>query len=129
MSDRITAKVAKGLDRVRGKLGPAGDLTLLNLSGKSPGGVNSYTVVGKSSSGWAPESKRGTDGASYVKLEVADIDGQLRDLVDGAGDTDRTTHFAFGGRVYRVEPEQTLRPVSEPYVWELRGYETADMYE
>lgn len=129
MGREITQAYAEGMDAEREALEIFDDLSLLSLSGKTPEGVNAYTLIENLSSGWMPEAKRGADGAAYVSLEVADGYDELRDLIDGTGDTDRTTHFAFGGTVYRVEPEQTLRPVSEPFVWELRGYQTSDTYE
>lgn len=129
MTYSATAVKARLFDRRRVRLKLEGDLILLTLSGKTSEGVNTYSVVATFPSGWFPEAKRGADGAAYTNLQIADVDGDLRDLIDGPGATDRTTHYAFGGIVRSVERDTILRPVSEPFIWELRGYETADTYE
>jgi hypothetical protein len=126
--DRTLLK-SKFFDRERARKLPGATLVLLSLTGKTPAGVNTYSAVSTVEGGWYAEAARGTDGSVYTKLQLADVNGDLRALIDGTGDTDRTTHFAVSGLIYRVEPDQTLRPMTEPKIWELRGYQTADTYD
>jgi hypothetical protein len=129
LSREITEAYGEGFDAEREALEIYGDLTFLNLSGKNSEGVNTYSEVERFGRNWLPEAKRGADGRAYTNLQIADVSDELRDLVDGTGGTPRTTHYAFGGIVRSVERDTILRPVSEPFIWELRGYETQDAYE
>jgi hypothetical protein len=120
---------ARQLDRERRRAKLPDELTLLTLSGKTAEGVATYDSVKAVSDGWLVEPARGGDGGAYTRLQIADSGGDLREAIDGAGDTDRTTHFSAAGLVYRIEPDQTLRPVGEPKIWELRGYEVSGTYD
>jgi hypothetical protein len=124
----ITAAHSEKFDALREAYEVPGPLTLLELTGKSPEGVNTFQAVATIERGWFPKAARGTDGSAYTKLQIADIYEDLRELIDGSGNTGRTTHYAFGGVVRTNERDQILRPVSEPLIWELRGYETHDTY-
>lgn len=125
----ITEGYAEGFDAKRDALQIPRDLALLSLSGKTPESVNTYTLVENLSSGWFPEAKRGSDGRAYNSLKIADVYDELRALIDGTGNTPRTTHYAFGGIVHSLERDSILRPTGEPFVWDMRGYETQDRYE
>jgi hypothetical protein len=122
----LTEVKAQVFDALREVYGPDGSLTLLNLTGKTSEGVNTYAAVSEIPAGWYAEAKRGPDGRAYTNLQIADVYQELRDRIDG---TPPTTHYAFGGTVRSVERDTIFRPVSEPLVWELRGYETEDVYE
>lgn len=113
---------ARQLNRERARKGPAGDLVLLQYRGQGQTPLfDSLKTYGANETvnGWGADSATGEDGADRVKPTVADVDGGLAGIADpqsGEG-----THFALAGKVYKIEPDQTKRPIKAPFVWTLRG--------
>lgn len=126
--DEITASVAEGLNEVRAELGPAGDLVLLKFKGRDASPV--YEVLKVYSevegvNGWRAERLSGQDGAIYTKLSIADVDGELSGVVSGES---RAKHFSLGGNIFNINEDKTFRPLTQPLVWTLEGYETEETY-
>jgi hypothetical protein len=120
----ITSKIAKAFDKLRNKfLGKGVKLLLLGFIGDGE-----YAVNKELSSGWLPERKTGSDGGIYTQVQIADLDGTLATAIDGTDEIARTTDFAIGTNLYKLEPEHTERPLMEPKIWILRGFDTGKTY-
>lgn len=127
MSVNLTKYVAQALDAQRRLLvGKGPPLELLRFDGQDEGG-NRYASLKTLGSGYFTKSVRGDDGANFVEVEIADVDKDLAGILDPAAG--EATDFACQGRVYKIEPDRTARPVSEPYLWTVRGYWTKDTFE
>jgi hypothetical protein len=131
--DGPTTRAARLLNRFRRKLGPAGDLVALHFAGTDADGKPLYGslktyAAGEAVNGWGAETVRGDDGALFTRITVADADGGLAAIVD---DTEEgLTDFAVAATIYKVEPDETERPVRAPRVWRFRAQvNAAHVYE
>jgi hypothetical protein len=111
------------MNEVRGVFGPAGNLLLLKFLGRDA--VPQFEVKA-TPTGWGADTATGQDGADTIALEIADVDNSLSALLDPA--SGEVTHFSLGGTVYKLEPDQTKRPIKAPLVWKLRGYATNETW-
>lgn len=121
----LTTRYAKVFNYQRAELGPAGNLYFLRLAGKSAAGVTDYAPVKKFDSAWIADRVKGRDGAIYTKVEIADVTEDMAAVIDGET---RVTHFAVKGEIYKLEAEQVMRPLVQPFIWTLQGYESIGKY-
>lgn len=105
------------------KLGAGAVVVLLRFNGRDATPI--YTPKKTYDGGWFADRVRGPDGAVYVEVKIADVDGTLSALLDG---DDRATEFAVSGRVHTIQPDKTDRPLIQPMVFTLRGVENGDTY-
>jgi len=124
MTDRQTERYASNLDRVRGRRGPAGNLTFLRFTG-----AHEYTVALVVTAGWFAETKKrreqtATQGKpTYLSIEVAALDGvDLTPLIK------EEWRACVGGRVYTIDKDYLDPPVVSPFVWPIQAYYTDDTY-
>jgi hypothetical protein len=129
MLDGLTQAKASELNALRRVFGPAGDLVLLRFEGRDAGPAFSSLKIyseNESTNGWGVDSATGDDAADRVKPQIADVDGELATIADPQ--SSEATHFWLLGKVYKLEPDQTRRPIKAPFVWTLRGYVTSETW-
>lgn len=151
---QITRAHAKRLNALQKVYGPPGPLTLLKFEGRdAPTPYRSLKVYeqGESVNGWGADTAKDTS-ADFVTVQIADVDGELGPLVEPSAEkathfaqssraftsgtlasleerpSGEATHFALGEVVYKLESDQTRKPVQASHVWTLRGFVTADTY-
>jgi hypothetical protein len=119
---------ARQLNRERARLGPAGELNLLRFDGKDadPQYVSLKTYAANETvNGWLAERIKGRDGGIYTQLTIADVDGEMAELMQGEG---RPKHFALEGHVFNLDEDRTFKPIAAPMLWTFEGNETREIY-
>lgn len=127
-----TRLAARQLNRERARYGPTGDLVALRFTGETKEDPNLYDSLKTypevaEVNGWGAETVRGDDGGLFTRITIADEDGELAALVDDL--EDGLTDFAIGGRIFKLEPDQTERPLRAPFIWTFRASVTPDTFE
>lgn len=124
-------RVRRAMNSHRARFGPPGPLTALRFTGQSAEGDNQYATLktyraDEAVNAWTAKTARGEDGALFTVIRILDGDGEAATLVDAEGGL---TDFALVGRVFKVESDQTERPLRAPYVWTFRAHvNTTDVY-
>lgn len=114
-TDKITAAVGKGFDKIRQKLGPAGNFSLLRAA--IAGGFASVLSI---TGGWLPVyTKDRQTGRVYMQVQIVDRSGLKAAIADAD-----TLYFAVAGNVFTIQQDLTEPPLGEPQLWKLYGYST-----